>query len=334
MSLASWLAAGDADLIAALAFVTDDDASTTAALVDALKPETRLVSHPLAKQVYWLAGTEPQDDDAYHLLQPLVSSTLESVIYPAISGAKNAYFEARGTQKKTPTYADHATYPDTVRRNIGGANPQNVSPLNSVRHGDNYLLTSLPPPAWKPRDGLNLRGSETVFGDQRSVFLYFGEVRTLIRELADFLKTDPEPNKPTRDRVDTCLQGIAQQLATFGIEAFSRQPAGWTRDEACRLPLCEQLWLDADRTELPQRNDPEHLHWQESDLAFNAAYARGDWADEVAERFARWLSHQLGRHSDKLKLLGETEMRHFASLAILDVAWPIPLQRRAKAGAA
>jgi CRISPR-associated protein Csy1 len=42
----------------------------------------------------------------------------------------------------------------------------------------------------------------------------------------------------------------------------------------------------------------------------------------------------LRKRSDKLALLGEAEMRHFARQAILDVAWPIPLQRRAKAGAA
>ena len=40
------------------------------------------------------------------------------------------------------------------------------------------------------------------------------------------------------------------------------------------------------------------------------------------------------KRSDKLVMLGEAEMRHFAHQAILDVAWPIPLQRRAKAGAA
>ena len=96
----------------------------------------------------------------------------------------------------------------------------------------------------------------------------------------------------------------------------------------------EQLWLDPDRFELPERNDPGHPHWQEDDLAFKQAYEHGDWADEVAGRFGLWLNGQLRKRSDKLALLGEAEMRHFARQAILDVAWPIPLQRRAKAGVA
>ena len=100
------------------------------------------------------------------------------------------------------------------------------------------------------------------------------------------------------------------------------------------MPLCERLWLDPDRTELEPRNDPEHPHWQADDLAFNAAYEHGHWADEVAGRFGRWLNDGLRKRSDKLVMLGEAEMRHFAHQAILDVAWPIPLQRRAKAGAA
>ena len=120
----------------------------------------------------------------------------------------------------------------------------------------------------------------------------------------------------------------------FGVAVRGNYSAGWTRDETCKLPLCEQLWLDPGRTELQLRDDPEHPHWREDDLAFNQAYERGDWADEVAARFGLWLNGQLRKHSDKLAVLGEAEMRHFAKQTILEVAWPIPRQRHAKAGAA
>ncbi|MEO5829606.1 MAG: type I-F CRISPR-associated protein Csy1, partial [Rhodanobacter sp.] len=127
---------------------------------------------------------------------------------------------------------------------------------------------------------------------------------------------------------------IAQELALFGASVRGRYHAGWTREAYDRLPLCEQLWLDPERTELPLRDDPVHPTWQEDDLAFNQTYERGDWADEVATRFGLWLNGQLQKRGDKLVALGESAMRHFASEAILDVAWPIPQQRRAKAGAA
>lgn len=333
-SLASWLVVGDHDLIAALTVSAGGDASTATALANALKPETRATSHRLAKQMYWLVGSEPHNDDEYHLLQPLASSTLEDALYPAISGATDAYFKARGTQKKVPTHTDHATYPGTVRRNIGGANPQNVSPLNSVRHGNNYLLASLPPTAWKPSEGTNMLKVDSVFDDKRSPFFIYGEVRRLVRELADFLKANPDRNQETRGQVSASLKGIALELAEFGANVRGRYNAGWTRDETCHLLLCEQLWLDPERIELPLRDAVDDADGYAKDLAFNATYEFGDWADEVAERFGRWLNDQLRKRSDKLAALGEVEMRHFARQAILDVAWPIPLQRRAKAGAA
>lgn len=332
VALIEWLAAKDPDLVAALGY--GNDSSVVASLSKALESVANPVSSPLAKQVYWLVGDEAQDDMQYHLLQPLFSSTLESALYGLLSTAKDTYFKARGTQKRPPTFADHATYPNAVCRNIGGANPQNVSPLNSVRHGDNYLLASLPPAAWRPPKGADLRKADSAFADRNGAFFFYGEVRTLIRELADFLKTDPDANVDTRNKVGDLVQKIAEELATFGAEARGRHDPGWTRDDACRLPLCEQLWLDPERSELPPRDDPEHPKWKDDDLAFSAAYKHGDWADEVATRFGRWLNDQLRKRSDKLAPLGESEMRHFARQAVLDVAWPIPLQRRAKAGAA
>ena len=333
-ALASWLVLGDQDLIAALAASDGGDVSIVDALTNALDLSSRTISHRLAKQVYWLVGDEPQDDEHYELLQPMFSSTLDNVLYEPISRATDDYFRARGTQKKAPTFACHAAYTGVVQRNIGGANPQNVSPLNSVRHGNNYLLASLPPAAWKEREGVNLRKADSVFNDKRSAFYHFGEVRTNIRELGEFLKSDPDQNKDTRDRVNAFLRGIAEELALFGAAVRGREAAGWSRHADCRLPLCEQLWLDPERTELPERNDPAHPHLHEIDLAFKAAYTHGDWADEVAGRFGRWLNGQLRKHSDKLAMLGDAEMRHFASKVVLDVAWPMPRQRHAKAGVA
>ena len=82
------------------------------------------------------------------------------------------------------------------------------------------------------------------------------------------------------------------------------------------------------------RHDPAHPEWRADDEAFNADYERGDWSDEVARDFGLWLNQQLRSRSDKLLALGDAEMRHFARQAILDAAWPAPMQRRAAAGGA
>lgn len=335
--LLDWMLAGDADLRAALSDDTEQAESWMKAFASLVREETQPSSHPMAKQIYWLVGADPQDDTHYHLLQPMFSSTLAHTMHAEIQDArfgeanKSARHAWRDNKPADATYRD---YRDLVARKLGGTKPQNISQLNSERGGVNYLLASLPPPAWKPSVGTSLLKLESVFHEKHGTFNRFGGVRELLRALASFLKTNPDPTIETRNHREAIEHAIGQELAMFGVAIRGSYAAGWTRDEACQLPLCEQLWLDPDRTELPLRDDPEHPQWHECDVAFNQAYERGDWADDVATRFGLWLNGQLRKRSDKLALLGEAEMRHFARQAILDVAWPIPPQRRAKTGAA
>ena len=330
-----WLREEDVDLESAL----DPDPEKASALMKSLRvvfrADNSIVSHPLAKQTYWLVDeNQILEDCGFHLLQPMFSSSLEHAVNQDIRAVREEAFSARGTRKQKATLTAHSTYPGLVARTLGGSNAQNVSPQNKARGGINYLLPSLPPAAWNPR-GINLLKRATVFDDNGGPLLAFGGMRELVRALADFLKKNPDPTMETRKRREIIEQAIGWELAMFGTELRGSQTAGWTRSDDCELPLCERLWLDPDRTTLPVRNDPEHPHWQDEDLEFNDAYELGDWPDEIAERFGLWLNHQLRkRGGDALVSLGWEEMRHFAQQAILDVAWPIPLQRRAQAGAA
>ena len=335
--LIDWMQAGDADLQAALSDDAEQAKVWMQAFASLVREEAQPSSHPMAKQLYWLAGEDPQDDAHYHLLQPMFSSSLAHAVHADIQDARFGETNKAARQAKRdnkPVDAIYRDYRDLVARKLGGTKPQNISQLNSERGGVNYLLASLPPPAWKPRVGTSLLKLDSVFDEKHGALNRFGGVRELLRALASFLKKNPDPTMETRNHRETIEQAIGQELAMFGVAVRGSYTAGWTRDEACQLPLCEQLWLDPDRTELPLRDDPEHPHWREDDLAFNDAYVFGDWPDEVAGRFGHWLNGELRKRSDKLALLGEAEMRHFARQGILDVTWPIPLQPRAKAGAA
>jgi CRISPR-associated protein Csy1 len=150
--------------------------------------------------------------------------------------------------------------------------------------------------------------------------------------LADFLLTDPPPNDATRTRRQEIEQELGIQFAVFAAETRARFEPGWTRDPDCSLPLCEQLWLDPERTELPIRRDPQHPEWTQQDTAFNEAYVWGDWPDEIAGRFANWVNGQL--HKAGLTTVGGAEYRHWAKQAVEDAAWPMPMQRRAPQGGA
>ncbi|MGQ0801595.1 MAG: type I-F CRISPR-associated protein Csy1 [Pseudomarimonas sp.] len=328
--LLDWMQASDPDLKSAL---SSDEATATlwmSAFASLVRPDAEPTSHPMAKQLYWLVGNDPLDETQFHLLQPMFSSTLAHAVHADIQDARfgEANKEARQAfREKKPFDAPYRDYRQLVARKLGGTKPQNISQLNSERGGINYLLASLPPPAWRP--------SNTSLLNQASAFdglIWFRGMRELVKSLGDFLRSDPENTDETRKHRTSIERAIAEELAIFGAEVRGRYEAGWTRSTACRLPPYEQLWLDPDRVELPPRNEAAHPEWAQEDLGFIAKYDEGIWADQVAERFGDWLNAQL--HAAGLVAVSLPERKHWASLAIIDVAWPVPMQRRVTGGAA
>lgn len=318
--LLDWMQAKDPDLAQAL----NEDTPTAQAWMEAfsglVRQETSLVSHPAAKQVYWLLGDNPSDNRQFHLLQPLFSSSLAQAVHGEIQDAR--FGEANGAARKAkrqnqPWDGTYRDYPHLAVRKLGGTKPQNISQLNSERGGNNYLLASLPPPRREEQAPrlLNLDSALERFGAKK-------EVVRLTRALADFLLTDPPPNDATRERRRQLEQALGMELPLFAAQVRASLEPGWSRHPDCRLPLWEQLWLDPERLDLPDR--PEHL---EEDQAFRTAYYWGDWPDQVAGRFANWLNDRLRKAG--LTALGDAEYRHWARQAVMDAAWPVPQQRRA-----
>lgn len=324
--LLNWMQAGDADLGNALhpdAVVASDWMEKFGSLVRNPAP----ASHGAAKQVYWLDGETPTSNDQYHLLQPLFSSSLAHTVHADIQdarfgeGNKLARQAFRAKERHKAPYRD---YRNLVARKLGGTKPQNISQLNSERGGINYLLASLPPRSWRQFELRSLKNSNDLW----TQFEYFGDVRKLTKDLADFLLSDPAPIMETRIMREGFEQALGAYLPAFADKVHGTLEPGWTRASDCSLELCEKLWLDPDRLELPQRTDTESN--AQEDREFEAAYHWGDWPDEVADRFANWLNAQLRDAS--LTTVSDVEYRHWARQAIVEAAWPVPLQRRAPAG--
>jgi CRISPR type I-F/YPEST-associated protein Csy1 len=323
--LLDWMQAGDADLKAALSDDPDEASAWMTAFASLVWQDTAPASHPMAKQVYWLVGDDPQDDANYHLLQPMFSSSLAHAVHADIQDSRfgeDNMAARKAFRERVPHDAPYREYRDLAIRRLGGTKPQNISQLNSERRGLNYLLASLPPPAWKS-GGTHLLKQDSAFDG----LLWFGNMSGLVRTLAEFLGDEPPPTMETRRRREAIERAIGQELAMYGATIRGQYEAGWTRNHECQLPRCEQLWLDPDRSMLPLRADPQE---QADDLEFNDAYQFGEWADEVAGRFGDWLNARLHRFG--LLEVSLPERRHWAAQAILEVAWPIPLQRRAAAG--
>ena len=325
--LLDWLQAGDADLRAAL----HADPAVAAGWMDAFgglaRKDASLSSHEAAKQVYWLVDGDAMDNTHYHLLQPMFSSTLAHAVHGEIQDArfgeanKSARQAFRGKAEHTVPYRD---YRNLAMRKLGGTKPQNISQLNSERGGINYLLASLPPTwnAEQPRKLLNIPSAMERLP-------WIEGVRDDIDRLADFLLGDPPDNDRTREIRKRMEQELGAQLARYAAEIWASFDPGWTADEACRLPLHQQIWLDPGRVE-GIAGDPQALALSDEDRTFHDAYVFGDWPDQVAGDFANWVNGRL--HSAGLVAMGDAEYRHWAKQAIVDAAWPVPVRRRAPKG--
>jgi CRISPR-associated protein Csy1 len=243
------------------------------AFANIIRPKGGEASHARAKQVYWLMGDDPTDNTEFHLLAPLYATSLAHQVFRQVNvdrfgeNAKAARQARRDNKSAVVGYSD---YPGLAAQKLGGTKPQNISQLNSERGGNNYLLASLPP-KWKSQ------GIKPPLYTE-SVFKRFGrrrEARWLASDLLRFLKTDPHENRHTRDRVDSYIAALIDELVLFASEFQVLEP-GWSSDSDCRLPLEQQLWLDVGRAD-----DDETFAWQREQM---------EWTEPVRATFARWLN--------------------------------------------
>ncbi|WP_339618130.1 type I-F CRISPR-associated protein Csy1 [uncultured Gilvimarinus sp.] len=317
--LIEWFQQNDADAISAL----HSDADTASVWADAFKelvrPAQNLSSHTMAKQIYWCAADDPTDGASFHLLQPLFSSPLAHAVHMDINDARFGEVNKAARQarsKKQPHDGVYRVYTNVAERKLGGTKPQNISQLNSERGGVNYLLASAPP-QWKREWVWSPLNTDTAFAQ----FFKQRENRDLLNKLIKLLKNDPDAVMETRQQREAIEQALGQSLAAFGAETQAKMEPGWTRDPACRLPLCEKIWLDQARASLPVRE--EH---KEEDEEFLRAFEWKDWPDEVASLFGNWVNTRL---MDEGLPVGDAEHAHWAKQAIVDAAWSATIQRRA-----
>ena len=303
VSLLAALQANQPDVLQAL----NDDPQQAQALRDAfvgltLAREGGASSHVRAKQLYWLAGDDPCEDEAYHLLAPLYATSLAHAVYAPLQEARfgDANRAARQARRDGKAHEGvYHEYRDLAVQKMGGTKPQNVSQLNSERGGTNYLLASLPPPAWKAGQRYLPLHASSVFERAFGARL---EVRSTVKAFLAFLLTDPEPNRHTRQTVDDFLNSLVDEVVIYAGELQS-QPAGWSLDERYEdLALPEKLWLDPLRAEATEEAE------------FAKQWLAMDWSAEVGNRFARWLNGEL----DGKLAVGDAEIREWRKVLLAE----------------
>lgn len=275
-SLLALALARDADLALAL---SNDPAQAQAwinAFAGLTEPRGRATSHTLAKQLYWLTGNNAHDNASYHLLAPLYASSLTHCVYQTVQDDRfSEEAKAAREAKKGNVFNVRPVreYPQLAEQKMGGSNKQNLGQLNLERGGKNYLFASLPP-TWRSIDLKPLLGTDTMFHR----FSRRSEVRSLLKALLAFLKTDPTRNWATRERRAEGVDGLIDEFLQFSAE-LSSLPSGWSQAQECRLSNPEKHWLD-----------PEGV---EQALASQELPLPTDTNERVSALFANWLNAQL-----------------------------------------
>ena len=260
-------------------------------------------SHTLAKQLYWLTGTDACDDSHYTLLAPLYATSLAHAVHAQLQedrfGEANKAARQARRERKMHDGVFH-DYPGLAVQNMGGTKPQNISQLNSERRGMNYLLSSLPP-QWQA-SAVRLPVHATSVFDR--LFIARPEVRRTVRALRVFLESDPEPNLATRERREELLDALVDELVSLAAELQQILPPGWSRDDERFKELAyeEALWLDPLRAEIPEEAQFAH-DWQYM-----------DWPAAIGKAFGNWLNAQL---RGKLPM-GDAEAREWKKVLLTD----------------
>ncbi|WP_342667357.1 type I-F CRISPR-associated protein Csy1 [Comamonas composti] len=282
-SLLSALLAGDVDALQALHDDPEQAQVWRQAFIGLTQPRAGgPSSHGRAKQLYWLTGDDACDDAQYELLAPLYATSLAHAVYGEIQehrfGEANKAARIARRDRKPHDGVFH-DYPGLAVQKMGGTKPQNISQLNSERGGVNYLLSSLPP-TWTPSAVRLPVQAKSVFD---RLLIARPEVRSTLRELRRFLLTDPAPNLATRERRESLIDALIDELVSLAGELQQVLAPGWSRDEErfTRLDDNEKLWLDPLRAELPGEAD------------FARRWLWMDWPAEIGRRFGQWLKEQL-----------------------------------------
>lgn len=261
-------------------------------------------SHILAKQVYFPLASSTD----YHLLAPLISSSLTQDIYDRV-------WEAR--RKDTPVNKARAdenfsseiarSFHRTAVLKATQTNHQNVSNLNGKRSGQLILLPAVPP-QWQTqaKPPIHLK---TIFNKQLA-----GQAKEPLTELKNLLVAI------TANKLSVNLQRkqlIRDHIADISEVVFDyvrqiqrlNEHAGWSRE--AKLPAHQQYWLD------PLRPEEE----------FQTAKTTLDWSSDVIVDFSKWVNRHIKHKQLTLGVVHEKQwqklfsplLREFNAIAEADL---------------
>ena len=241
------------------------------------------------KQIYFPVSEGNSD---YHIMVPLFSSSFSDFLYDKVRDTKGRQAEKRKA-KKDEKYKEGIldTFPNIAVIRMGGGDPYNVSPLNSMRFGESILL-SCQPPQWKAQTKPPV-GRKTIFNQELS-----HTVKEPVKRLQNLLLAIKSRNLSLNMARKKLIASLITEIADSVFDYVAQiqkltHLAGWSQES--ELSTHQQYWLD------PFRQD-EVFQKARSDL---------DWQADIRTDFSRWVNREL-KHPQLT--LGVTHEEHWGKL--------------------
>lgn len=225
----------------------------------------------LNKQIYF-----PVETEQYHLLLPLVSSSLAQNLHEEFQELFSDEQKQAKERRKSNKYSDVTivSYPNKAVLNVTQSNHSNASKLNGTRGGRLSLLSCAPPqwssklPSYKSKNSLFDRGLSVRLNDGITGLRNY----LLVLKNKELSLSKPQRNAAIKGK----LSNIIAEFFDFVLIVNSNEnERGWTMSAS--LPLQQQLLLE------PWREDDEVRELLSNNL----------WQAQLSKDFGRWLNNQL-----------------------------------------
>ncbi|OOF32726.1 type I-F CRISPR-associated protein Csy1 [Salinivibrio costicola] len=252
-------------------------------------------SYFLSKQVYF-----PIANDDYHLLLPLISSSLAHELHLEHKKRWDEPFKTAFEQKSNKKYSDQvvATYPNKASLHVTGSNHSNSSSLNGKRGGRILLMAALPP-QWNAK--------LPSYSEYQSIFTrslayeLWDEISELSRYLLLLKNKELSVSEPKRNAaVLAKLSAINDQFFNF-IDSINNSESGIGWSLTSKLDIEYQILFEP---------------WRVDDAALSLK-KNNDWLNKISQDFGRWLNQQLNK--DKQLKLTPIQAALWADCFFLDL---------------
>lgn len=237
-----------------------------------------LSTHSLAKQVYFPVNSEDLGGTRYHLLCPIISSSLAQHIFSTLFNDEVKLIRKQFFDKKY--HADiFYDYPQKAAIAVTASNHSNASQLNGKRGGKLYLFNAKPP-MWQTQikppnyesnmfnhESLNHFCLENLKGFQT---MFLGAVEVYRR-----------PN--IMAGIEKWIQAIGDDVIAYA-SVIQQLPAGWSADSKLESNSIEHCYF---------------LDCYRQDDTFVIKQQNNDWQTVIAHDFGSWINHKLNKNSKK-----------------------------------